>query len=419
MKERLASIGQGHLLDHWELLSAEERGQLLDQIEKIDVERFRHQQRLLLSERGDRPTFAPFRDYTFARKVVDLSRGTRALERGELAVLIVAGGVGSRLRFDGPKGCFPISPVRRRSLFQLIAERIGEVGRSVGVRIPVAIMTSPQNHLDTLRFFERNDRFGLSREHLSFFVQGTAPLLNDQGDLFLESRSKIALGSDGNGGALHLLYQSGIWNRWWERGIRQFHFLPIDNPLADPCDLQLLQFHVQQGSEVTLKCAERQDPLEKVGVVVSIEGSPRVVEYSEMAPSEMERRDENGDLLHRTANLSLFCFSMEFVQRVQEVDLPLHLAHKAARFLDRDGESRLSDGPIAWKFEKYIFDILPYASRLSALLYPRAEVYAALKGEEDVARVRWALSDRDREVYRRITGQSPKINGLFELDYIE
>jgi UDP-N-acetylglucosamine/UDP-N-acetylgalactosamine diphosphorylase len=418
-KEKLEKIGQTHLLSGLDALSPGERERLLAQIEEIDPALFLKQQELLFKKSVDQSRVDPFTQYQLAEEVGDLSRAREVLERGAFGVVVVAGGAGSRLRFDGPKGAFPISPVRRRSLFQLLAERVGEQSRVAGVEIPVAIMTSAQNHLDTMRFFERNGRFGLSREQLSFFVQGTAPLLDDQGDLFLESRSKIAVGPDGNGNALHLLFQSGIWGRWWERGVRFFHFLPIDNPLADPCDPRLLEFHVKQRSEVTLKCAERLTPLEKMGLVVSIDGSPRVVEYSEMPLAEMERRDAGGALLHRTANLSLFSFSMEFVKKIAEVALPLHLAHKAARFLDKDGESRLSEEPIAWKFEKYIFDVLPYSDSVSALLYPRSEIYAALKSEEDLPLVRQALSDRDRKSYFTMTGRMPKVEGLFELDNIE
>lgn len=358
----------------------------------------------------ERLPFQPYRDYALVEQERECeAAGQRAIERGEVGALLIAGGEGSRLRFSGPKGCYPISQVRGKSLFQLFAEKVIAASERAGRPLPLAIMTSPSRYSETLFFFEKEGWFGLEREQVALFAQSTYPLLDERGDLFFEDVDTIAVGPNGNGMALHEFARAGLLESWSNLGVRHLNFLPVDNPLADPYDPLLVGFHLKRHDEVTLKCAERASPSEKVGLVVSVEGLPRVVEYSEVSNLNEE---------YRCANLTLFCFSFEFIERVVlEVPcLPFHMAHKATRVLMADGESRLSAGPICWKFEHFIFDLLPYANSLSVLLYPRDEIFAPLKEEADIELVRAQLQRRDREVFAAISGARVDPERRFELD---
>jgi len=327
----------------------------------------------------------------------------------KMGVLLLAGGEGSRLRFDGPKGCFPISVVQKKSLFQLFAERIVAASNRVGSAIPLAIMTSERNHLETTRFFEKRGRFGLDPEQISFFQQESYPLFDDQRRPFLEEPDKIAAGANGNGKALHYLAKSGVLGEWKSRGIEHFTTLLVDNPLADPCDSRLLNFHIEQKAEVTLKCTVRTSPDEKVGIILSTPKGVRVVEYSEIEP-ETPHSDY--------ANLSLFCFTVDFAERIaREVEeLPLHASRKAALHLTEEGKTELSASADYWKFEHFIFDLLPYSRKSVLLLYPREEIFAPLKSADGVEEVKKALERRDREQLASITGSPIELDEPIELD---
>jgi UDP-N-acetylglucosamine/UDP-N-acetylgalactosamine diphosphorylase len=313
---------------------------------------------------------------------------------------------------------YPISPVKHKTLFQLFAEKTLAASCRANKKLPLAIMTSPENHGQTLQYFQDNGFFGLDSGQVRFFPQGTLPFLDQKGNLFLESPFRIAQGPDGNGSALTHFVRSGIWEEWYANDVRFLNMILVDNALADPFDEELLGFHYRRGNDVTVKCTRRNSVDEKVGVLTGDAHSMQVVEYMELPPEERLATQEDGALKHQCANLSLFCMNMEFVQDVAgKGPLPLHLAFKPAKFLSPDGETVLPDKPNAWKFERFIFDILPSARKAGALMYPREKCFAPLKnaeGEGNPSSVKIALQAYDREVLAQITGL-PSPSWSFEL----
>lgn len=417
-QEKLLKIEQSHILKYWEGLDNDQKNQLLFQIEKIDLKTFDLQQKLLRPTLSENHKIEPFNNYAQSGNLDDIQKGKELISQGLVGTLVVAGGQGSRLRLDGPKGLFPITTVKHKSLFQLLAEKTLAASKQAGRPLPLAIMTSPLNHDITVEYFEKNHLFGLLKEQISFFPQGMLPLLDTKGFLFLENPYSIAEGPDGNGGALHEFARSGLWLKWHKQGIRYLNFILIDNPLADPFDAELIGYHARTQSEIVVKCIKRNDPKEKVGVIVRQNGKVTVVEYSEIDESERFATQQNGTLLHLCANLSLFSFSMDFIKTHIVNDptpLPLHAAFKAAKHLDPTGNSVLSDKPIAWKFEHFIFDVLPRANKINALLYPRETCFAPLKnfsGEDSIETVRAALESSDRRVVSEITGTPCTVSPL-------
>jgi len=414
--KKLASIDQQHLLDRWEDLNNEQKEQLLGQIAHLDAALFKRQRRLLQDRHTNNLTsFEPFSDYHQSGNRSDQQLGEKLLKEGKVACVIVAGGQGTRLHFPGPKGQFPITVIKKKSLFQLFAEKTAAASTFAGRALPLAIMTSPINHKHTLHYFEEFNNFGLNSEQLSFFSQSTLPYLDQKGDLFLENPATIAVGPDGNGSFVKHLVDSFVWERWKRAGVEMLAFVQIDNPLADPFDTELFGFHRRNNCDATVKCIERNDPDEKVGIIVSSGKGPRIVEYNELPEAEKKARDAKGHLRYPCANISLFCLSMDFIQSLalnNYEHMPYHLAFKAVNYLSNSGETIRSKEPVAWKFEKYVFDILPLAQTVNVLQYPRRQCFAPLKnasGKDSLEEVQRALQDRDREIITALTKkQAPK-----------
>jgi UDP-N-acetylglucosamine/UDP-N-acetylgalactosamine diphosphorylase len=407
---KLSLIEQVHVLQFWQQLSLKEKKELLEQIDRIDISIFRKQQQLLSIQKQSFPQYEPVTAIDRSGNQKDALFGKQMMADGLTGCLILAGGQGSRLRFDGPKGMFPITVVKKKSLFQLFAEKISAAGKQVGKELPLAIMTSTVNHAATIEFFEAHHFFGLNPSQLSFFSQGSLPVLDQEKRLFLESSYKIAESPDGNGGALEHFYQSGVWQNWYQRGVRVLNLILIDNPLADPFDAELFGYHHRQKNEITIKCTERKHAKEQVGLLVKNGNKFSVVEYSELPDSMRLATEEECGMLFKYANLSLFCFSMESVQRYifdRSFSMPLHKAFKEVKSVRSEGKLVSTQKSMAWKFEKFIFDLLPHASKVSALLYPRESCFAPLKnlsGQNSVETVQKALQKRDQTVFSSITG---------------
>ena len=407
--QKAAALEQTHLLTFYDQLPEERQRHLLQQIAAIDIPLFQQQQMQVKRPKDlVYSALEPFRDFTRKGNLEDEQRGRELLTQGQVGCLVIAGGQGTRLRFEGPKGMYPISVIQHKTLFQLVAEKTRAASQQAGCDLPLAIMTSPLNHVETVNYFEQHLYFGLKRTQVTFFSQRLLPLLDEEGNLFLEDVDAIAQGPDGNGNALKGFSESGLLQKWHAQGIRYINFVLIDNPLADPFDAELIGFHAREGNDITVKCTSRRDIHEKVGVLVKSAGKVAVVEYSELSDEERKAVYEDGMLKHVCANLSLFCFSLDAVREIVKHEMPLHIAHKAVKYADKAGHVVQAVQPMAWKFERFIFDVLPLVEHVKALLYPRAECFAPLKnfmGPDSPETVQAALQASDRRVIEKITGQ--------------
>lgn len=408
--KKLEMIGQESILSAWSTLTAQEQNALLEQIAALDVATFRQQQKLVFEPlKKDDTRIEVFSSYAHNGNKKDHEAGRKLIAEGKLGCLLIAGGQGTRLRIEGPKGIFPVSIIKQKSLFQLVSEKVLAAGKQAGKELPLAIMTSPLNDEATKAFFLENKYFGLNPEQVTFFMQGMLPFLDKEGNLVNESPSKIALGPDGNGSSLSRFFEDGVWEKWHRQGVEYVNFILIDNALADPFDSELLGFHTRQLADITVKCTPRRNAVEKVGLLVKQGNDVRVVEYTEMPDNERQATNADGTLKHTCANLSLFCMNMNFVKLCHERQMPLHSAFKAM-----NGKDNL----MVWKSEKFIFDILPFANKVVALLYPRDATFAPLKnfsGDDSLAGVQQALQKQAREVFAAITGTTPPTDASFEL----
>lgn len=347
--------------------------------------------------------------------------GHALLARGAAGFLLMAGGQGTRLGSDAPKGMFPISVVKNKTLFEVFCQRVSAASSAFKVALPLAIMLSPDNAQMTRQFFVEHDYFGLSPSQVFFFEQGVLPFLDDDGELISKEDGSIAVAPDGNGRALDAFHASGIWEAWRQRGVERLLLAPIDNPLTNPFCPRLLGYSAFSKADLIVKAIERDDPEEKVGVLVGRnDGKLAVVEYSELPEEVRYARREDGALLYSYANISCFVVSMPFVERIAlcGADRPLHKVYKAVKGYRGNSNERRIPVTQGWKFETFIFDILNLTQKAKLVAFPREEVFAPLKnreGKDSPATVKAALQELDRKVFARFFDAEPPCTP-FELD---
>ncbi|WP_158227835.1 UTP--glucose-1-phosphate uridylyltransferase [Estrella lausannensis] len=413
-QEKLERMGQTHLLKWWSKLPSVAQDALLQQVEDIDIPLLKRQQAQLAAvtlpvQRSIQPLKSVLRSGDPKLK----QEGRKALSEGKVGALIVAGGQGTRLGFDHPKGMYQVTAARRKSLFQLLAEKTKACGMMVNRELPLSIMTSKENEAETKRYFHNNHLFELSESQIGFFTQNSLPLLDTQGRLFLEEKGRIAFGPDGNGSALNCFAKSPLYKAWKESGVRYVVFSLIDNPLADPYDMELVGRAMQTGADVVIKAVERSGTEEKVGILAEVDGKVGVIEYTEFPKDLWNQKGKDRALLYNFANISLFCLSMEFIKKAGEdlfEKMPLHKAFKAVPYLDSFGGVVKPNHPFAWKFERFIFDFLPFAENVEIVVYPRSVCFSPLKnaeGEASPETVKQDLTSLDRSVLRNLFGEEP------------
>ncbi|MEN6457838.1 MAG: UDPGP type 1 family protein [Thermoguttaceae bacterium] len=441
-KDRLLAAvhpyGQEHLLAFWEQLDAGGRALLAQQIEAIDFARVRrlyegrgHQASMgaLAARAQEPPAFRldspgnPFSPQQ-ARQ-----RGIEALRAGQMGVILTAGGQGTRLGFHRPKGLFPIGPISQKSLFQIHIEKVMAAARRYGARIPLYVMSSPATHAETVAFLAEHQRFGLPEDELLVFCQGTMPAVDEQtGRVLLESPGQIALSPDGHGGLLAALRRGGALEDIERRGVRHLFYLQVDNPLVDICGPEFLGYHLLSDSEFSSQVVAKQDPLERVGNVVQVDGRLMVIEYSDLPDEAARRRHADGSLAIWAGSIAVHVIDAAFLRRVTEQaeSLPFHIAHKKSSYIDASGRRIEPSAPNALKFERFIFDLMPLARNAIAVEVDPARAFAPLKNASGARTdtpeaVRAAMAGLYRGWLRQVgtrvdDGVTVEISPLYALD---
>ncbi len=416
---KLQTIKQEHLLEFYDSLTENQKRLLLNQIDELNIEIFKKQQAMLFVK--DDPiddNYEPI-DHVIHSDDLDDKMGKKLLSEGKLGCLIVAGGQGTRLQYDKAKGTFPVSSVKKKSLFQIFAEKTLAAGKMSHQMLQLAIMTSNENEAEIKEFFKNNEYFGLNPAQLSFFSQKNMVFLDLEGNLFLENPYTISKGPDGNGNSLKLFFSSGIYEDWLKKGVEFVNYVLIDNPLADPFDVKLLDFQSRKKAEIVIKCVKRDSSSESVGVLVSRSGFLSVIEYSEMSDFNRFAKDESGRLKFMYANISLFSFSMNFISKIANMDdpLPYHKAFKKVAYFDSK-KTKKPDFPNGWKFEKFIFDVLPFAKNVEVIEYLRKNCFSPLKnliGDHTLESVQRQMELLDYETICHVTGRRDPILQPFEI----
>jgi UDP-N-acetylglucosamine/UDP-N-acetylgalactosamine diphosphorylase len=429
LMHRLRRHGQEHVLYGWEWLSVPRRVELVGALSGVDLahldDLFRSREKTYQLPDRERIAPAPVADPEHI-DAATRARGEDALRRGEVAVLLVAGGQGSRLGFDKPKGMFPVGPVTNKSLFHLHAEKVLALGRRYGKAPRLCVMTSDATDDDTRGFFDENRNFGLPRGGVSFFRQGTMPALDaSTGKLLLEGPGKLFLSPNGHGGTLTALAESGLLDELKEDGVRYVFYFQVDNPLVKIADPAFLGYHIANHAEVSSRAVYKEQPGEKVGVLAQIDGRCSIIEYSDLPADMAGQRGADDKLLYRAGSPAIHVFDVEFLARITQGEsrLPFHLARKKVPCIDAHGRPLTPEKENALKFEMFIFDALPMAERWTAVSTPRHEEFAPLKnatGADSPESVRKAISDLATGWLQRagadVLGGPVEIHPLFALD---
>ena len=311
--------------------------------------------------------------------------GQGLLAAGKAAAIVVAGGQGTRLGVNYPKGMFPIGPVSGHSLFQIFCEQMQARGRRAGRMIPYCVMTSDATHEATVAYFEELQRFGLPADSVHFFRQGNLPAVDaDTGRALLSGVGQLALSPDGHGGMLRAFVTSGLLDRLAQQGVETLFYHQVDNPTTQVCDPMFLGWHALHRAEVSTKVVAKRSAEEKMGVAVSVDGRSKIIEYSDLPAELAAQTDGDGNLLLWAGNTAIHAFQLDFLRRMAEsgTAFPFHIARKAVTSCDETGRIVTPEQPNAFKFEQFIFDLLPLAERSLIVEADRAAEFNPVKNKD-------------------------------------
>ncbi len=413
LREAFERAGQGQVFRFFDRLDEDARDRLLKQASEINLAEIdRLVRELVLTDSMVEPNVENWQPAPFIAAPVhggDLNAwrkaekmGGEALRNGRVAAFTVAGGQGTRLGFDGPKGSFPATPVRSKSLFQVFAEKILTASNRYHVAIPWLIMTSGDNHESTVRFFTENQFFGLESQGVRFFQQGRMPAVDFAGKILLQKPDGLALSPDGHGGSLRALARSGSLDLLKESGIDIISYFQVDNPLLQPIDPAFIGFHLMGESEMSSKMVCKANPTEKVGVFCLREDQLEVIEYSDLPEKlTLEKDESSGELRYRAGSIAIHLISRDFARQVGGDDprfrLPFHRADKRVTAIDSEGRVVEPDSPNGVKFEMFAFDALGFAKNPIVVETLREDEFSPIKNAVGIDSAESSRQDQLRQ----------------------
>ena len=388
IKAVLKKYGQEHLLNNFENLDEAHKKELLKEIKGINFELVTSLYDSTKKEKKNTKDEITPIDYLDKFKLGDKYKyyeniGKKAIKEGELAVVTMAGGQGTRLGHNGPKGTYDIGLDSHKSLFELLSDGIKEEAKKYGVTIPWFIMTSRENNKATIEFFEKHKYFGYQKDkNIFFFIQGELPMMDTEGKILIGEDGLIKLAADGHGGIYESLVKTGMTKKMKELGVKWVFIGGVDNCLVKMVDPVLMGVAIDQQVTVACKSVVKANPQEKVGVFCKRNGKPNVIEYTEITEDMAEARDKDGELLYGESHILCNLFSVDAVERMGANPLPYHVAFKKAKYIDKDGNLVEPDSPNAYKFEAFLFDAFGKVDDMAVLRVKREEEFAPVKNAD-------------------------------------
>jgi UDP-N-acetylglucosamine/UDP-N-acetylgalactosamine diphosphorylase len=395
LRRKLTELGQTHVLRFYESLDQVARQNLIRQLQGLDYQNLAE-----LVEQYVRNTPAIALPTTFEPvpaypRIPDAARrpmyqeaeqrGRQLLSEGKVAAFLVAGGQGTRLGYDGPKGEYPITPVKNKTFFQVFAEQLLAHGRRAGAVIPWYIMTSDSNDVQTRAFFHKHHFFKYPEDAVFFFQQGMMPAFSLDGKLLLSEKDSLALSPDGHGGSLRALDKSGALADMHRRKVEHLSYFQVDNPLVHCIDPLFIGLHDITGSEMSSKTVSKANPTERVGNFVVGDGLLQVIEYSDLPEALAVQNNPDGSPRFNSGSIAIHALRVSFIQRLNEggrLRLPWHRAVKKIPYVNDAGHLVKPDKPNAIKLEQFVFDAIPLAKNAMVYTTDRAEEFSPVKNAE-------------------------------------
>ena len=388
LRAKVEKYGQSQIMSNYDKSSQEAKEELAEQIERIDFEKSNNLYEQTKNEVSfENDVIEPI-SYIEKAKLSEEEYnkynklGEEAIKAGKYSIVTMAGGQGTRLGHSGPKGTFDIGLSSHKSIFEILTDTIKAAAEKYGVSIPWYIMTSKENNDDTVSFFESNNYFGYDKNFVKFFQQGKLPMCDESGKIILNEKGVIKEASDGHGGIFQSMKRGNVTTDMRAKGVEYAFVGPVDNVLVNMVDPILLGIMIDKNVPAGGKSVVKANPSEKVGVFCKRNGKPGVVEYTEISKEMAERVDENGELVFGESHINCNMFTVDAIEMVANKDLPYHVAHKKANYLDENGNVVVAEKPNAYKFESFIFDAFDMLDDMAILRVKREEEFAPVKNAE-------------------------------------
>ena len=386
-KEVLEKYDQMHLLKYYDELSSKQQQSLLEQIEGIDFELLK-----LIENEGieaEKGIITPL-DNAVSIKDIENNRtrysavGTAAIQQGKVAALLLAGGMGTRLGSDKPKGMYNIGITKDVYIFEMLIKNLMDVVTQTGAWIPLYIMTSEKNNDDTVKFFKEMDYFGYDKDYVEFFVQEMAPAASFDGKIYLEDKDRISTSPNGNGGWFVSFVKSGLCEKAKKAGVEYINIFAVDNVcqrMVDPCFVGAM---IDGGYRSASKVVAKANPEEKVGVLCLEDGKPSIVEYYELTEEMRYQTRENGELAYKYGVILNYLFNIEDLEKNLENSLSVHVVKKKIQHIDEKGNKVKPETENGYKFETLVLDMIHMMDNCLAYEVVREKEFAPIKNKEGV-----------------------------------
>lgn len=389
----LLKYGQEHILAYYDELADGDRKNLLSQIELID---FSVLENINVENRhsSKRGRFSPLGAVTIEdiekNREKYYTKGAEAIKNGKVATVLLAGGQGTRLGFEKPKGMYDIGVTKELYIFECLINNLLKVVADTGVYVPLYIMTSEKNNDDTMNFFEEKKYFGYDKNYIKFFIQDMAPSVDFDGKIYMESKSDISISPNGNGGWFSSIVRAGFLEDIKENGIEWINVFAVDNVLqqiADPCFIGAV---IDSGSQSGSKVVSKASPDERVGVLCLEDGKPSIVEYYEMTGEMRELRTDNGGLAYKYGVILNYLFSVDRLKEIVFEKMPIHVVKKKIPYMDENGRLINPEEPNGYKFETLVLDMVHLQKSCLPYEVERCKEFAPVKNSVGVDSVETA-----------------------------
>lgn len=386
LKELLCGQGQEHIYDAYLKLDNAGKDKLASQVEKVDWSMVamagneNHAQ-----ERGKlEPLSALEVSEINANKDKFEAVGLEAIKASKVGAVLLAGGQGTRLGSDGPKGKYNIGITKDKYIFECLINNLLEVTDKAGCFVPLYIMTSDKNNDETIAFFEEKNYFGYPKDFVKFFKQEMAPSVDFEGKLYMESEDSLSLSPNGNGGWFYSMVVSGIIKDVKARGIEWLNIFAVDNVLQRIADPVFVGATLDSGRVSGAKVVRKAEPNEKVGVLCLEDGRPSIVEYYEMTEEIINSREANGDLSYNFGVILNYLFRVDKLEEIMDANMPVHVVEKKIPYMDKDGNYIKPETPNGYKFELLVLDMIHLLDNCLSFEVVRNYEFAPIKNKTGV-----------------------------------